>query len=169
MDYGAILALKLAHCPRANQILGEVAARNPQRGPLVARALEYVRSNSPPLTDPDLEALAARVAPLVQIGVHQGNRRPVYNRSGDKALVDMIFQAGDDRLTYTATFHRVSGIWNLRGVRETLQELMMTMVGRVPQRQSALRMLEETPPAIAPAPPPAIPSLLDASRISRQQ
>jgi hypothetical protein len=39
-----------------------------------------------------------------------------------------VFYTSEDRLTYTATFHRIGGLWRLRGVRETLQEFMVRAV-----------------------------------------
>ena len=47
---------------------------------------------------------------------------------GDKALIDLVFLTSEDRLIYTATFHKIDGLWRLRGVRETLQQFMMRIV-----------------------------------------
>ena len=91
---------------------------------MIAGALEYIDSHPPALVDENLEALAERVARAIGIGDWQGNRAPRFNQAGDKALVNITFIAGSDRLTYTATFHRLEGTWKFRGARETLQELM---------------------------------------------
>jgi hypothetical protein len=55
------------------------------------------------------------------IGPSEGNGAPRYNQAGDKALVDLTFHAGGDRLWYTATFHKVDGVWILRGAHESFQ------------------------------------------------
>jgi hypothetical protein len=56
-----------------------------------------------------------------RIGNWEGNRNTRYNESGDKALVDIEYATSEDRLTHTATFHRIDRFWRLRGIRETFQ------------------------------------------------
>ena len=124
VDYGAIQTLKLIASPRSREILEEARQHNEQRAKMIAGALEYIDSHPPALVDENLEALAERVARAIGIGDWQGNRAPRFNQAGDKALVNITFIAGSDRLTYTATFHRLEGTWKFRGARETLQELM---------------------------------------------
>jgi hypothetical protein len=84
----------------------------------------------------------------------------------------MVYSAPDDRLTYTATFHRIDGLWRLRGLRETLQEAVMVMPIRPPVNlpsppeillvspipQSTPEMIlqpiaPKSPPEILPVPP----------------
>jgi hypothetical protein len=121
VDWGAIQTLKLNASPRSRSILEEVGRNNEYRAKSVARALEYIQSNSPPLSGRNLEELAGRVAQVIRIGDWEGNRPPRYNQAGDKALVDLTFYSGSDSLTYTATFHKADSGWKLRGVRETFQ------------------------------------------------
>ena len=127
VDAGAIQALKLIASPRSRQILEEAQKVNAHRADLIARAIAYIDSNPAPLADRDLEQLAKRVAQAVLIGKWEGNKPPRFNQAGDKALVDISFRQPSDAYTYTATFHRVDGIWKLRGVRETLQAFVITV------------------------------------------
>jgi hypothetical protein len=69
----------------------------------------------------DLKALAEYVAKLLTIGTWKGNGSQRFNRAGDKALIDFTFQTAEDHLVYTATFHRIDGLWTLRGANETFQ------------------------------------------------
>ena len=125
VDAGAIQTLKLIASRRSRQILEEAQKANSFRASLIARALAYVDSNPAPLLDRDLEQLAKRVAQAVIIGKWEGNKPPHFNIAGDKALVDISFRASEDAYIYTATFHRVEGVWKLRGVRETLQAFLL--------------------------------------------
>lgn len=68
----------------------------------------------------------------------------------NKALVDFEFDAGADRLIYTATFRRSEGRWMLCGVRETLQEFAPPLV-----------VINQARPAPPELPPP--PKLLPAT------
>jgi hypothetical protein len=121
VDAGAIQSLKLTASGHSWEILEEAQQSNQARASLISRALEYVRSNPPPLTDADLKALAERVANLLKLGSWEGNGSPRFNQAGDKALVDFWFQTAEDRLVYTATFHRIEGVWTFRGALETFQ------------------------------------------------
>jgi hypothetical protein len=123
VEGGAIQTLKLIASNRSQRILEETRGRNSDRESLVSQALKYFGSKPAPLLDPKLDRLAYRVAQAVKIGHWEGNSEPRYNQAGDKALVDAVSLVGRDRLTFTATFHRVRGIWRFRGVRETLQQL----------------------------------------------
>lgn len=62
VDAGAIQTLKLLASPRSRQLLEETRVQNEYRAKSVARALEYIDSNPPPLVDRNLEELARRVA-----------------------------------------------------------------------------------------------------------
>jgi hypothetical protein len=126
VDAGAIQTLKLIASPRSQQILEEARNVNSRRPNSIAKALEYIHSNPPPLADEDLEALAKRVAGTIKFGNWEGNGKPLFNQGKDKALVDSWHYDGEDRLTYTATFHLVNGVWRLCGLRETFQELRIT-------------------------------------------
>ena len=121
VEYGAIQTLKLIASPRSREILEEASRGNPERATVVAAALDYIRSNPRPLSDEKLEELAKRTAEAVRIGKWEGSGQPQFNESRDKALVDFLFVTGGDALTYTATFVKVTGVWRLRGVRETMQ------------------------------------------------
>jgi hypothetical protein len=124
VEGGAIQTLKLIASDRSRRILEEMRGRDSDRESTLARALKYIESKPAPLLDRKLDRLAYRVAQAVKIGNWEGNSRPRYNQAGDKALVDAVFLAGRDRLTYTATFHRDHSVWRFKGVRETLQQLM---------------------------------------------
>ena len=147
VDAGAIQTLKLIASPRSRQILEEAREQNPFRAKSISRALEYVDSNPAPLAGAKLEDVAARVAQAVRIGKWTGNGKPRYNQARDKALVDSVFDAGDDQLTYTATFHWANGVWRLRGVRETLQAMVITA-----------RAVSNARPVIQLPPVPVLPS-----------
>jgi hypothetical protein len=126
VDAGAIQTLKLIASPRSRQILEEAREQNAFRTRSIAIALNYIEFNPPSLSGEKLKELAVRVAQVVKVGKWGGNGEPRYSQAGDTALVDFQFDAGDDVLTYSATFHRVDGIWKLRGVRETLQAMVIT-------------------------------------------
>jgi hypothetical protein len=123
-DAGAIYTLKFIASDRSRRILEEVRSRNPHRERLAEEALEYVRSDPAPLSSDKLETLAERVTQIVKVGRWTGNTKPMFNAAADKALVDSVFVAESDRFTYTATYHRERRLWTLRGMRETLQQLM---------------------------------------------
>ena len=121
-DAGAVQTLKLISSPQSLAILEEARHSNPHRVNSIGRSLDYIRSNPAPLTGANLEERARRVALAVKVGEWEGNENPRYNRAHDKALVDFAFHTRADRYIYTATFHQVSGMWKLLGVRETLQQ-----------------------------------------------
>jgi hypothetical protein len=137
VDAGAIQTLKLIASPKSRQVLEQAQAGNPSRADVIARALAYVDSNPAPMTAEDLPGLAERVALAVKIGKWEGNEKPRYNMEGDKALVDFSFRLPEDALTYTATFHRVGGVWMLRGIRETLQAFLPPVAVPVQRRPPA--------------------------------
>ncbi|HWB86447.1 MAG TPA: hypothetical protein VG675_20060 [Bryobacteraceae bacterium] len=117
--------LKLIASPEAMEILREAQRENTDRRILAVRAMEYIQSGPQPLAGQDLDALASRVARVVGVGKWTKQTPARFNQAGDKALVDLIYKTAEDRFTYTATFHKISGLWRLRGVRETLQEFVM--------------------------------------------
>jgi hypothetical protein len=134
VDAGAIQTLRLTGTARSEKILEQVRLKNPVRATLIARALDYIKSNPRAvLADTDLEALARRVAQALNIGTWEGNHPPRFNEGRDKALVDLTFQTGSDYLVYTATFHSISGTWTLRGVHETSQAFRGS--GTLPRKQ----------------------------------
>ncbi len=124
VDAGAVRSLKLIASPRCQQILQEVRSKNEGRSISAANAIQYIRSNPPPLFDQNLVDLGKRLALVIQIGNWTGNKPPDYNESGDKACIDCEFIAGRDLLIHTATFHKVGELWIVRGVRETMQALL---------------------------------------------
>jgi hypothetical protein len=121
VDAGAIQSLKLNASDRSSKILEEARDRNSMRVAMIDRALTYIHSSPRPLVGANLSALAERVADALAIGSRQGNDPPRFNLARDKALIDMKFHSGSDFLVYTAAFHRVDGVWRLRGGRETSQ------------------------------------------------
>lgn len=124
VDFGGITTLRLIASPRSVEILEQARTKNGRRAKTIDRALEWIRSNPPALAHRDLAEAAKRVAQAIGIGSWEGNGKPRYNEEGDMALVDCVFLDGLDRLTYTVTFHKVDGVWVLRGVRETMQALI---------------------------------------------
>jgi len=124
VDAGAIDTLRLIASPRSSEILQKVLKKNPRRSRNIQSALNYIQSNPVSLSDKDLNEAGKKVAEAIKIGEWQGNKNIRYNKSGDKALIDCEFIAGRDLLVHTATFHRVDGVWKLRGVRETMQALL---------------------------------------------
>jgi hypothetical protein len=44
---------------------------------------------------------------------------PQFNKSRDRALIDLNFEYERQNITVTATIHEVSGLWKLRGVHTT--------------------------------------------------
>ena len=130
VDQGAIQSLKLIASPRGQTILEEAQRKNPYRARSVARALEYVVSGPRSLSSSNLQSLAEQVAETIGTGEWRGNSPARCNEMGNKALVDFSFEAGLDRLTYTATFHRTEATWTLRGVRQTMQALIMRPISK---------------------------------------
>jgi hypothetical protein len=172
VDAAAIQTLKLIASSRSLALLEEVRQRNTERPKSCARAIDYVLSNPPELRDDSLQRLAKRVAEVNGIGEWQGNRNTRYNVAGDKALIDVVYDTGEDIFIYTATFHRVDGLWRLRGFRETLQQFAIRAIVPAPPLpdltappdiplnplpadvEDLLRSLPPLKPPNAPAPPP---------------
>jgi hypothetical protein len=125
VDAGAIQTLKLIASPRSRELLEGAQRVNAYRLKSLTRALEYVDSGPLPLFGSDLQTLAEFVARTVVVGEWKGNSPARCNEMADKALVDFTFEAGMDRLTYTATFHKSDAVWKLRGVRETMQAFIL--------------------------------------------
>jgi hypothetical protein len=122
---GAIQTLRLIASPRSKELLEEAQRQNPYSARAAARALEYIRSEPSSLMSANLKELAVRVAQTIKIGNWQRNSEPRYSEGSDKALINFEFSSGRDWLIYTATFCRTQNIWRLRGVRETVQALIM--------------------------------------------
>jgi hypothetical protein len=156
VDRGAIQTLQLIASPRSLQILKEVQQQNVYRAGAAAKALDYVQSGPPALRGEKLEELAVRVADVIRIGKWEGNRNTRYSESGNKALIDFAYFTGGDVLIYTATFHRVDGLWRLRGVRETLQQFAPPVVV-IPARHPPVLL----PPLELGTVPSAVPAALD--------
>jgi hypothetical protein len=124
VDAGAIKTLKLIASPKSSELLQKVLKRNPDRARSIQASLDYIKSSPAALADADLNEAGKKVAQAIKIGDWQGNKNIRYNKNGNKALVDCEFIAGRDLLIHTATFHKVAGVWKLRGVRETMQALL---------------------------------------------
>ena len=125
VDAGAVQTLKLIASPRSRELLEEAQRVNPYRTQSLVRALEYIDSGPVALFGSDLQPLAERVAKEVGVGEWKGNSQARCNEMADKALVDLTFEAGMDRLIYTATFHKSDTVWKLRGIRQTTQMLIL--------------------------------------------
>jgi hypothetical protein len=151
VEAGAIQTLKLIASPRSLGILNETLQQN-TRDSSAATAIAYLQSNPPPLTDENLNRLADRVANAIRIGRQVEPWRIRYNAGGDKALADWTYNTGQ---TYTATFLRVGGLWRLRGVRVTLQKLVVEFVG------SPRSHWTDPQPPVLTWEPPAWPAALD--------
>lgn len=158
VDLGAIQTLKLIASPHSRKILEEAQGRNRFRAVSLARALAYIDSKPAPLNGPDLDELAARVGAAIKFGDWEGTSGPNYSEGNDKAFVDYYSQTGEDRLTYTATFHKIREVWKLRGFRETLQEFAVRGLTLTPRRFELPQPPELLPPKSVPAPtvPPLI-------------
>jgi hypothetical protein len=120
---GAIQTLQLIANQRSVAILKELQNKNVEDDDSVLRALGYINSKPSALSDKNVIMAAKKVAEAIKIGNWEGNGKPRYNHDGDMALVDCIFVTGRCASYYTATFQSKGGIWILRGVRETIQEL----------------------------------------------
>jgi hypothetical protein len=151
VDAGAIQTLKLIASPRSLEILNETLQQN-TRESSAAAAIAYVQSNPPPLTDENLNRLADRVANAIKTGKQVEPWRIRYNAGGDKALTDWTYNTGQ---TYTATFLKVGGLWRVRGVRVTLQRLVVEFVG-----SPRSHWTDPHPPELTWG-PPSWPSVLD--------
>ncbi len=147
---GAIQTLKLTGSSRSRRVLEECFPDVESRPSSVIRALQYIDSHPQPLEDTNLERLTERVAQAIHEGPWRSIGAPSFNQAGDKALADLKVGISFDRLTYTATFHKARGLWRLRGVRETLQELMPSPVRIRPKPIPLL----PPPPPIPPQDPP---------------
>jgi hypothetical protein len=156
VDRGAIQTLKLMASSRSQAILEEVRTQNEYRSGSAMRGIEYIRSNPSPLQASDIEELAARVGQIIRIGDWEGNAKPKYNRTRDKALVDFRFSTGEDSYIYTSTFHHLDGVWKLCGVRETLQAFNISAI----LNARPLPILIEPPPVVATPVPAPLPEWL---------
>ncbi len=121
VDAGAIQTLMLTGTATSRKILEEARRQNTFQTARIDRALAYLDSAPAPLSGGDLPLLAERVADAIRIGKWQGNSPPRFNAAGDKALVQLTFQTGSDRLGYEATLHKVDRMWTLRAARQTHQ------------------------------------------------
>ncbi len=121
VDAGAIQSLQLSGSQRSRQILEEARRKNTVQVTRIARALKYIDSRPAALVGATLESVTGRLPEILKLGTAMGSGAPRFNRAGDKALVDLRFHSGMDRLTYTATLHKIGDVWALRGIRETMQ------------------------------------------------
>jgi hypothetical protein len=107
---GAIQTLRLLGTARSGRILKESLDEHPSVPSLLGH-VSIARS-------------ASTVAHSIDAGSLEEIGEPRLNRGGDKALVDFSYRAGSCRYIYMATFHRLGGVWRLRGVREVMQQLL---------------------------------------------
>jgi len=117
VDSGAIQTLMLTASARSQKILEDAQAKNSLRSGVISRALDYIKSNPEALAGTDLESLGKRTAQALELGTGKTNGAPRFNRSRDKALINMISTSGE--FLYTATFHNINGVWILKGAHET--------------------------------------------------
>jgi hypothetical protein len=114
--------LKLTASPRSQQVLEEAQEKNHQAAEQIVHALAYIRSNPVLLADGDLDVAAKRVAQALWSAGWSGRVRTRFNEAGDKAMVDFTFEVGSRAgmcvYAYTGTFHRLDGVWILRGIHE---------------------------------------------------
>jgi hypothetical protein len=126
VDAGAIQTLKLLASPKSREILEEAREINKRRAISIEKAIQYIKSVPPSLSDKNLEIAGKKVARAIRIGSWIGNKRPYFNTNRDMAIIDCEFLSGNDQLIYTMTFHKQGAKWDLRGVRETGQALIFT-------------------------------------------
>jgi len=158
VDAGAVQTLKLIASQRSTAILEEVRNRNADRARSCSKAIDYILSKPPALIENSLERLAKRVAEVNRIGEWQRNRNTRYNADGDKALVDIVYATSEDIFVHTATFHRIDGLWRLRGVRETLQQFFISVT--VPATATPEIPVPPNSVASPPVLPPSVDDLL---------
>lgn len=123
VGYGAIQTLKLIASPNSKRILNEVGLINPSQVEKVQQAIKYIDSKPEPIADKNLMNAGKKLARILNVGKWQKNSKPRYNKKKDKALIDCEYITGRDWFLYTATFHKIVDVWELRGVRETMQAL----------------------------------------------
>ncbi|MEP7363724.1 MAG: hypothetical protein ABI972_10750 [Acidobacteriota bacterium] len=118
----AILALKLIASPRSLQLLKEALASADARNVHDSRktdlkeAIEYIESKPPAMQHRDLASLITRVAKAFQFGEPLPLEPPQFNANRTIAMAEMDFGSGC-RYEYLVTFHRVNGVWRMRGLR----------------------------------------------------
>ena len=135
----AINSLKLIPSKHSLEILQDTYKWNRHMRELVNEAIQYLKSNPQPLTDTSLVELEKKVAKAIQMSGWTGNGIPRFNAEENKALIDFDFIVDcnfaeildmvdaessvklRDLYVYTATFHKVNGVWKLRSLRETMR------------------------------------------------
>lgn len=120
-ERGAIQTLRLTASPRARLVLTSAAQENRAAAPQIERAIEAIDADPRPMTGSNLAELGERVGRALQIGEWDKKVRIVYNPDGGRAIIDCLFVAPEDYLTYTAIFARAADRWSLTCVRETLK------------------------------------------------
>ena len=124
-DTGAIQTLKLIASPRAREILEEAQNKNTFQQRSLSNPLQYIDSNPAALAGMDLISLSERIAQTISPVTWKGNGMPRCNEKQDQALINFNFETDEDLYFYSATFHKTSDAWKLRGLRETAQALKM--------------------------------------------
>lgn len=112
---GAITSLKLSGSAKSIEILKEAARQETASPTRIQKAIAYIESAPPPLSDQDLKKAGELVAKA--IGGEWTAGDPIFNQRGDKALLPLECVAGSEVSDYAATFHRVAGVWTLRALR----------------------------------------------------
>ncbi|WP_157197704.1 MULTISPECIES: hypothetical protein [Methylomonas] len=124
VESGAIQTLMLIGAPVSRQILVEAALNNKNRTKDIQQAINYIDSKPESIADVNLIKAGEKIGNTLYAGRWSKNSKPRFNKNKDKALIDCEFILGRDRINYTATFHKIAGVWQLHGVRETWQALM---------------------------------------------
>ncbi len=112
----AIITLCLIASPRSRSVLEELHPKDDDLASLIAASIRHIRSRPAPFTDRDLARLSKRVATELPCAESDGHPAPVYNEKRDKAFIATELIANRDGPPFNATFHRVGGLWKLRGV-----------------------------------------------------
>ncbi len=113
----AIETLKLIASLRSQRILEELRPMDEALASFISEAIRYVKSRPEPLSDRNLVDLGKRVALAVKFDTEwKRNTPPEFNKSPDKALIDLDFADELQKTTHTATFQKVNELWKFRGM-----------------------------------------------------
>jgi hypothetical protein len=95
-------------------------------------------ANPTSLSDRDLDGLAKRIATALSRKAWQGEVEPTYNDGGDRVVIELEFVEGRDLTPFAVMFHKVDGLWKLRGFDEVMHAtLAMPVEPAAPPRSDA--------------------------------
>jgi hypothetical protein len=115
----AEITLGLIGTPRSAEILEQARRYEKSRAWIHVRVPERTRPNPPPLADRDLEKAVWNVEQALKalgMGTWKTLGSPRYNEDGDMALVHGELVMHRSGVPCKTTFHKVDGVWKLRGV-----------------------------------------------------